>query len=172
MTNRSRRRRISTLSVTVFSKKGSPDSSCQELHSQQGNPCFGLIFKGHEYLYGVQLEDPARHNSNYAHVLYWTLAVDGTDHCFGMRSNIALALLASLLGVLPAGVDASLYTKNSPVLQVDHKTYDSLIAKSNYTSVSSLVRSWEIVDRTNERSLDCRVCCRPYHGQLLLGSCC
>lgn len=54
-----------------------------------------------------------------------------------MHSNLALALLASLLGVLPTA-SANLYTKNSPVLQVDHKTYDSLIAKSNYTSVRYL----------------------------------
>jgi protein disulfide-isomerase A6 len=42
----------------------------------------------------------------------------------------ALALLAAL-----PGAQAGLYTKKSPVLQVDAKDYDRLIAKSNYTSV-------------------------------------
>ncbi|KKA25078.1 Disulfide isomerase [Rasamsonia emersonii CBS 393.64] len=58
-----------------------------------------------------------------------------------MHSNLALALLASLLGVLPTA-SANLYTKNSPVLQVDHKTYDSLIAKSNYTSIVEFYAPW------------------------------
>lgn len=29
----------------------------------------------------------------------------------------------------------AIYTRNSPVLQVDSKSYDTLIARSNYTSV-------------------------------------
>lgn len=37
----------------------------------------------------------------------------------------------TLLGVASAGF----YTKNSPVLQVDAKNYDRLIAQSNHTSV-------------------------------------
>jgi len=47
-------------------------------------------------------------------------------------------LCAVAVGVLStlSGVQASLYTKNSPVLQVDGKSYERLIAKSNYTSVS------------------------------------
>lgn len=128
---------ISTL--TVYSRSTLHIRSCQELHSQQGNPCFGLHLKATNTstARGFQLG----HYSIYIHVLCWTLAIDGQTFSLRMRSNIALALLASLLGVLPAGVNASLYTKNSPVLQVDHKTYDSIIAKSNYTSVSSLVRS-------------------------------
>ena len=35
-----------------------------------------------------------------------------------------------------SSVDASIYSKSSPVLQVDAKTYPSLIANSNHTSVS------------------------------------
>lgn len=41
---------------------------------------------------------------------------------------------ASLLAAIPANADG-LYAKNSPVLQVNHRNYDQLIAKSNYTSV-------------------------------------
>ncbi|KAL1970524.1 hypothetical protein VTN77DRAFT_4168 [Rasamsonia byssochlamydoides] len=59
-----------------------------------------------------------------------------------MHSNLALALLASLLGVLPAANANGLYTKSSPVLQVNHKTYDSLIAKSNYTSIVEFYAPW------------------------------
>ena len=40
---------------------------------------------------------------------------------------------AALIAALP--VNAGLYTKNSPVVQVDGKTYDRVIAQSNYTSV-------------------------------------
>ena len=40
---------------------------------------------------------------------------------------------AALLAALPAS--ASLYTKNSPVIQIDGRNYDRLIAQSNYTSV-------------------------------------
>jgi protein disulfide-isomerase A6 len=47
------------------------------------------------------------------------------------RSSI-LGLLAALLAVVHAD---GLYTKNSPVLQVDAKNYDTLIAQSNHTSV-------------------------------------
>jgi protein disulfide-isomerase A6 len=46
-------------------------------------------------------------------------------------------LLVSLLAALPVNADG-LYTKNSPVLQLNPKTYNSLIAKSNHTSVSNL----------------------------------
>lgn len=46
-----------------------------------------------------------------------------------------LVLLAAVL----TAVNADLYTKKSPVLQVTGKTYESLIAKSNHTSVSSPV---------------------------------
>jgi len=40
---------------------------------------------------------------------------------------------AALLAALP--VNAGLYSKSSPVIQVDAKNYDRLIAQSNYTSV-------------------------------------
>ncbi len=46
---------------------------------------------------------------------------------------------AALLAVLP--VNAGLYTKSSPVIQVDAKNYERLIAQSNYTSVRSLYKS-------------------------------
>ena len=42
--------------------------------------------------------------------------------------------VAALLAAIP--VKAGLYTKSSPVVQVDAKNYDRLIAQSNYTSVS------------------------------------
>ena len=48
---------------------------------------------------------------------------------------LAVAALA-FLSALPAAQAAGLYTKSSPVLQVDAKNYDRLITKSNYTSVS------------------------------------
>lgn len=51
-------------------------------------------------------------------------------------SNPTLATVAvALLSALPT-VSAGIYTKNSPVLQVDAKSYDRLVAKSNYTTVS------------------------------------
>jgi protein disulfide-isomerase A6 len=52
-----------------------------------------------------------------------------------MLSSTALAVsAASVLFSLP--VNAGLYTKSSPVLQLNAKSYDQLIAKSNHTSVS------------------------------------
>ncbi|KAH8700619.1 hypothetical protein BGW36DRAFT_316682 [Talaromyces proteolyticus] len=56
-----------------------------------------------------------------------------------MPSHIHLVLLASLLGGVSA---AGLYTKSSPVLQVDAKNYDSLIAKSNHTSIVEFYAPW------------------------------
>ena len=48
-----------------------------------------------------------------------------------------VAAAASLL--LSASVSAEgMYSKNSPVLQINGMEYDRLIAKSNYTSVSSI----------------------------------
>lgn len=49
----------------------------------------------------------------------------------------ASLLLVSLLAALPVNADG-LYTKNSPVIQLNPKTYKSLIANSNHTSVSIL----------------------------------
>ncbi|KAJ5186997.1 hypothetical protein N7449_009991 [Penicillium cf. viridicatum] len=48
----------------------------------------------------------------------------------------ASLLLVSLLAALPVNADG-LYTKNSPVIQLNPKTYNSLIANSNHTSLSS-----------------------------------
>jgi len=47
----------------------------------------------------------------------------------------SLLFLASLLA-LPA--NAEIYNKKSPVLQLNQKSYGSLIANSNYTSVRNL----------------------------------
>lgn len=49
-----------------------------------------------------------------------------------MATKIGVALLA-LAGTFVNG--DTIYSKDSPVLQVTAKTYDSLIAQSNYTSV-------------------------------------
>ena len=57
-----------------------------------------------------------------------------------MVRNTALALLAAVLAVVNAD---GIYTKKSPVLQVDAKSYDSLIAQSNHTSVCLL---WTILE--------------------------
>lgn len=46
-------------------------------------------------------------------------------------------VVASLLAALPVSADG-IYTKKSPVLQVNHKTYNRLIADSNHTSVSKI----------------------------------
>ena len=53
------------------------------------------------------------------------------------QSLLALAVLAFLSFV---NADA-IYTKKSPVLQVDSKSYDNLIASSNHTSVSAATPS-------------------------------
>ncbi|GIC93993.1 putative disulfide isomerase [Aspergillus udagawae] len=50
-----------------------------------------------------------------------------------MQPSSALLLVASLLAASSVNADG-LYTKKSPVLQVTQKTYDQLIANSNYTS--------------------------------------
>lgn len=52
-------------------------------------------------------------------------------------SFVATALLAA------SPVDADgLYTSKSPVLQVDHNTYDKLIGRSNYTSIVEFYAPW------------------------------
>lgn len=51
-----------------------------------------------------------------------------------MHHSTLYAVVVALLSALP-GAEAGIYTKKSPVLQVDAKDYDRLIAKSNYTSV-------------------------------------
>ncbi|KUI70408.1 hypothetical protein VM1G_06424 [Cytospora mali] len=53
-------------------------------------------------------------------------------------TTVATALLAALPAVNAAG----LYTKSSPVIQLDAKDYDSLIAKSNQTSIIEFYAPW------------------------------
>ncbi|KAK3694453.1 hypothetical protein B0T22DRAFT_452540 [Podospora appendiculata] len=52
-----------------------------------------------------------------------------------MHHSTLCALAVGLLSALP-GAQANIYTKKSPVLQVDAKDYDRLVAKSNQTTVS------------------------------------
>ena len=53
-----------------------------------------------------------------------------------VQSSYALVLLiSSLLAVVPAVRADGLYTKNSPVLQVNNKNYDRFISNSNHSSV-------------------------------------
>ncbi|KAI3334073.1 thioredoxin-domain-containing protein [Ustulina deusta] len=61
-------------------------------------------------------------------------------HCFNLSPTVAVAAVA-FLSALPAA-QAGLYTKGSPVLQVDAKNYDRLIAKSNHTSVVEFYAPW------------------------------
>lgn len=53
-----------------------------------------------------------------------------------MHSSGLVATGVAVLAALPA-VQAGLYPKSSPVIQVDGKSYDRVIAKSNHTSVSN-----------------------------------
>lgn len=53
----------------------------------------------------------------------------------------ASLLLVSLLAALPVNADG-LYTKNSPVIQLNPKTYKSLIANSNHTSIVEFYAPW------------------------------
>ncbi|KAJ5526610.1 PDI related protein A [Penicillium frequentans] len=50
-------------------------------------------------------------------------------------------LVASLLAAVPANADG-IYTKKSPVLQLNAKTYGSLIANSNHTSIVEFYAPW------------------------------
>ncbi|KAI8166138.1 hypothetical protein K4K49_009474 [Colletotrichum sp. SAR 10_70] len=47
----------------------------------------------------------------------------------------------AVLSALP-GVNAGMYTKSSPVLQLDARSYDKLIANSNYTSIVEFYAPW------------------------------
>ncbi|KAL1878133.1 hypothetical protein VTK73DRAFT_8013 [Phialemonium thermophilum] len=58
-----------------------------------------------------------------------------------MHHTSLCAAVVALLSVLP-GVQAGLYTKKSPVLQVEAKDYDRLIAKSNHTSIVEFYAPW------------------------------
>ncbi|GJN79954.1 hypothetical protein PLIIFM63780_003478 [Purpureocillium lilacinum] len=55
-------------------------------------------------------------------------------------TTLAAALTAAL-AALPAA-QAGMYTKNSPVLQVDALSYSKLIAKSNHTSIVEFYAPW------------------------------
>ncbi|KAJ8105808.1 hypothetical protein ONZ43_g7277 [Nemania bipapillata] len=57
-----------------------------------------------------------------------------------INPTVAVAAVA-LLSALPTA-QAGLYPKSSPVLQVDAKSYDRLIAKSNHTSVVEFYAPW------------------------------
>ncbi|KAI1334598.1 thioredoxin-domain-containing protein [Xylariaceae sp. FL0016] len=61
-------------------------------------------------------------------------------HAFSLNPSFAVAAVA-LLSALPTA-QAGLYAKNSPVVQVDAKNYDKLIAKSNHTSVVEFYAPW------------------------------
>ncbi|CAG8298059.1 unnamed protein product [Penicillium salamii] len=64
------------------------------------------------------------------------------DDCSGtMLPSASLLFVASLLTALPVNADG-IYPKNSPVLQLNSKTYDSLIAKSNHTSIVEFYAPW------------------------------
>ncbi|EFX03608.1 disulfide isomerase [Grosmannia clavigera kw1407] len=59
-----------------------------------------------------------------------------------MHSSASLSAVAiALLSVLPAA-QAGLYTKSSPVLQVNAKNYDQLVAKSNHTTILEFYAPW------------------------------
>ena len=49
-------------------------------------------------------------------------------------TGVLTAVTAALLLALPTSADG-IYTKSSPVLQIDARNYDKLIARSNHTSV-------------------------------------
>ncbi|KAL4979490.1 hypothetical protein BDW66DRAFT_127560 [Aspergillus desertorum] len=58
-----------------------------------------------------------------------------------LQPSSALLLVASLLAALPVNADG-LYTKKSPVLQVNQKSYNQLIVNSNYTSIVEFYAPW------------------------------
>lgn len=57
-----------------------------------------------------------------------------------MHHPTLCALAVALLSALPGA--QGMYSKNSPVLQVDAKSYDRLIAKSNHTSIVEFYAPW------------------------------
>lgn len=58
-----------------------------------------------------------------------------------MHHQTLCAVAVALLSALP-GAQAGLYSKKSPVLQVDAKSYDRLIGKSNHTSIVEFYAPW------------------------------
>ena len=73
----------------------------------------------------------AHHRAAPAQILASTES-NPSQHPKMVRSTALLAAVAAL--ALHAEAE-SMYTKKSPVLQVDTSNYDRLIAKSNYTSI-------------------------------------
>jgi hypothetical protein len=71
-------------------------------------------------------------------LLHWyfllSLQLHPSSKAIMVHTSAITAAAAALLLAVPCS--AGLYSKNSPVLQVTGKSYDRLIAKSNYTSVS------------------------------------
>ncbi|KAI0169993.1 thioredoxin-domain-containing protein [Hypoxylon sp. FL1284] len=61
-------------------------------------------------------------------------------HAFNISPAKAVAAVA-LLSALPTA-QAAMYLKSSPVVQVDAKSYDRIINKSNYTSVVEFYAPW------------------------------
>ncbi|KAJ4405174.1 hypothetical protein N0V85_004737, partial [Neurospora sp. IMI 360204] len=59
-----------------------------------------------------------------------------------MHHPTLCALAVGILSALPGAQANGLYTKKSPVLQVDGKDYDRLIAKSNQTSIVEFYAPW------------------------------
>lgn len=51
-----------------------------------------------------------------------------------MHQLTLLSVVVAVLAALPTA-QAGIYTKNSPVLQLDARSYEQLIAKSNHTTV-------------------------------------
>ncbi|KAI0409934.1 hypothetical protein F4802DRAFT_542674 [Xylaria palmicola] len=62
-------------------------------------------------------------------------------HCFNFNPPTLAVAAVAFLSALPAA-QAGLYPKSSPVLQVDAKNYERLIAKSNHTSVVEFYAPW------------------------------
>ncbi|KAG5938610.1 hypothetical protein E4U59_003679 [Claviceps monticola] len=57
-----------------------------------------------------------------------------------MHNSAGMAALAAFLAALPCS--NAMYTKSSPVLQLNAKTYNSLIAQSNHTSIVEFYAPW------------------------------
>ncbi|KAK8203662.1 hypothetical protein IWZ01DRAFT_91090 [Phyllosticta capitalensis] len=55
---------------------------------------------------------------------------------------VQIKALAAAAVILCPVLAESMYMKSSPVLQIDHKNYDKLIAKSNYTSIVEFYAPW------------------------------
>ncbi|KAI1102476.1 thioredoxin-domain-containing protein [Jackrogersella minutella] len=62
-------------------------------------------------------------------------------HTFNFNPTTAAIAAVAFLSALPTA-QASLYLKSSPVVQVDAKSFDRVINKSNYTSVVEFYAPW------------------------------